>query len=173
MACSSPRLIVWHGDRGSVESAQHSFWSGMSALARQRGTDLMPLDYVNKMVAGDLAAMRLPKVLLRNGDRNDISRVEVDRNHVRQLIDADLHCGGGLFYETSIESLDDLLPILDRRIQTVAYAGYAVSELREFVSSRSLRGIDRIVPFGQALEFSAFWDGFDLFRVFLRQVTVI
>lgn len=172
MACSSPRLIAWQGAADAVESAQRSFWSGLSALVRQRGTDLMPVDYVNKMVAGHLAALRLPPVVLRKGERNDISRIEVDRHHARQLIDADLHCGAGLFYETSIGSLDDLLPILDRRIQTVAYAGYDASALRDFVSSRSLPGIDRIVPFGQALEFSSFWDGFDLFRVFLRQVTV-
>lgn len=173
MACSSPRLVVWHGDRRSVESAQQDFWSRMSALLRQRETDLMPVDYVNKMVASDMAALRLPTAVIHDGEHNDISRVEVDRHYVKRLIDADLHCGAGLFYETSIDALDDLLPILDRRIQTVTYAGYDDAvELRNFVASRTLRGIDRVVPFGQALEFSPLWDGFDLFRVFLRQVTV-
>ncbi|MEN3293223.1 MAG: hypothetical protein V7642_2476, partial [Burkholderiales bacterium] len=32
MACSSPRLVVWHGDESSVKSAQRSFWSSLSAL---------------------------------------------------------------------------------------------------------------------------------------------
>jgi hypothetical protein len=173
MACSSPRLVVWHGDRKSVESAQNGFWSGLSALVRERGTDFAPVDYVNKVVAGDLSALRVPTVVLRNGEQNDVARIEVDRKHLRKLINLDLHCGAGLFYETSIDALDDLLPVLERRIQTVAYAGYDdPAPLRDFVSTHILHGIDRIVPFGQALEFSSVWDGFDLLRVFLRQVTV-
>jgi hypothetical protein len=173
MACSSPRLVVWHGDRRAVESAQSGFWSGLSALAKERGTAFAPVDYVNKVVAGDLSALRVPTVVLRNGEQNDIARIEVDRTHLRQLIDLDLHCGAGLFYETSVDTLDELLPVLERRIQTVAYAGYDdPGQLRDFVSNHILRGIDRIVPFGQSLEFSSVWDGFDLLRVFLRQVTV-
>jgi hypothetical protein len=173
MACSSPRLLVWHGDRKSVEAAQSSFWSGMSRLLKKRNTDLMPVDYVNKLVAMDLIALTLSETSIRHSEHSDISRVEIKRNHVKELIDADLHCGAGLFYETSIDTLDQLSPFLDRRIQTVTYAGYLDgSEMRDYISSHTLRGIDRVVPFGQALEFSPFWDGFDLFRVFLRQITV-
>jgi hypothetical protein len=172
MACSSPRLLIWHGAREAKKSAQDSFWSGMTDLVRERKTDLMPIDYVNKIVAADLIALKLHGATIHNSKQSDICRVEVERDDVMQLIDLDLHCGAGLFYETAIDTLDSLLPILDRRIQTVAYAGYDGSELRDFVSSHTLRGIDRIVPFGQALEFTPIWDGFDLFRVFLRQVTV-
>jgi hypothetical protein len=34
------------------------------------------------------------------------------------------------------------------------------------------RGVDRIVPFGSALTFSAIWDGYDLLAEFSRLVTV-
>jgi len=173
MACSSPRMIVWHGRKEDVKAAQERFWPAFSALTARHGTDLAPMHYVDKRVAEDLVAQSLPDVAIHKSSRNDISRIQLSRSGIRHIIDADLHCGGGLFYETSIETLDDLLPMLGRRIQTVIYAGYPNdAELREFVGTRVLAGIDRIVPFGRALEFSPIWDGFDLFRVFLRQVDV-
>lgn len=44
--------------------------------------------------------------------------------------------------------------------------------MRDFVLEAPLVGIDRIVPFGQALNFATVWDGFDLTRVFLREITI-
>jgi hypothetical protein len=173
MACSSPRLMVWHGDEESVQFARDSFWSGLSAVVRKRATNLTPVDYVNKLVAVDRIALRLPSAIVPKSSVSDILRIEVELPYVKQLIDSNLHCGSGLFYETSIDTLENLLPILNRRIQTVAYAGYGDGlALREFIATCTLRGIDRIVPFGRALEFSPIWDGYDLFRVFLRQVTL-
>ena len=174
MACSSPRMIVWHGDKEAITTAQESFWHGVSKLLKQRETNILPVDFVNKLVAADLIAIRLPTAVIHGSEHNDICRVEIRHDYAKQLIDAELHCGAGLFFETSIGALDDLLPMLDRRIQTVSYAGYPDgAELREFAGCHVLRGVDRIVPFGKALEFSSIWDGFDLFRIFLRQVSIV
>jgi hypothetical protein len=172
MACSSPRLLAWHGHASAVAVAQENFWNGLSALVRTRSTRLQPIDYVNKRTAADLIALRLP-ASIRDDGQNDICRIALPIEAMRKLIDTDLHCGAGLFYETSIDSLDSLDSLLDRRIQTVTYAGYGDgAELREHVATRILAGIDRIVPFGCALDFAPVWDGFDLFRLFMRQVTV-
>ena len=43
-------------------------------------------------------------------------------------------------------------------------------ELREFIGSLNGRGIDRIVPIGQALSFDVIWDGFDFFESFSKLV---
>jgi hypothetical protein len=57
-------------------------------------------------------------------------------------------------------------------VQTVSYAGFRKEELRQFVVSSPLCGIDRIVPFGHALDFSPVWDGFDMLRTFMREITL-
>ena len=172
MACSSPRLVIWHGSTAAVALAQQSFWEGLAALARMRDTQLTPIDYVNKRTAADLIALQFP-VTIRESGPNAICRIGMPVESLRQLIETELHCGAGLFYETSVDTLDALEPVLDRRIQTLAYAGYGDgAELRDYVSGRTLAGIDRIVPFGSALNFAPVWDGFDLFRTFMRQVTV-
>jgi hypothetical protein len=61
---------------------------------------------------------------------------------------------------------------LSRTIQTISYSGWSKEEVRAFVSEKPLEGVDRIVPFGQALSFATVWDGFDLSRVFMREISV-
>ena len=46
------------------------------------------------------------------------------------------------------------------------------ADARELAVAVNGRGIDRIVPIGQALQFSRHWDGYDLFAEFTRQVTI-
>ena len=170
MACSSPRLVVWHGAPEAVQAAQDDFWPGLRQEARRRGSQLQALDYVNKLLVMDRIAMRLPVRLATSG-HNDVCRVETGVEQLKALIDSGLHCGAGLFYESRAEHLDALVPALDRRIQTLTHAGYAdASVLRDFVVRHGVAGVDRIVPFGRALEFSPVWDGHDLFRVFTRQL---
>ena len=44
--------------------------------------------------------------------------------------------------------------------------------LKKFVIKNNLSGIDRIVPIGQALDISFFWDGYDLNRILSRVVDI-
>jgi hypothetical protein len=63
-------------------------------------------------------------------------------------------------------------PIVVRKDQTVSQFGFSRDELIELAAELSGRGVDRIVPFGSALTFSAIWDGYDLLAEFSRLVTV-
>jgi hypothetical protein len=49
-------------------------------------------------------------------------------------------------------------------------SGFAGDELARFVRAVNGRGIDRIVPFGEALTFGRFWDGYDLLQELTRRV---
>jgi hypothetical protein len=173
MACSSPRLIVWLGEETSVTNAKPHFWNLVSEVIARKTSDLMAVDFVNKRVASDLIAIRFPNCSIEKSTHNNVVRIHLPINEVKPLIAADLHCGSGLFYETHIETLEQLKPILSRKIQTVAYTGFENSNpLTDWLRTSQLAGIDRIVPFGKALEFSPIWDGYDLLRVFLRQIFV-
>ena len=60
----------------------------------------------------------------------------------------------------------------NRIAQTVSHFGFTKDELTGFASALGGRGVDRIVPFGSALAFSAIWDGYDLLAEFSRLVNV-
>jgi hypothetical protein len=54
----------------------------------------------------------------------------------------------------------------------VTYYGADKNALRDFVIKNSLRGIDRIVPVGSALDIGVVWDGYDIVRALSRVVEV-
>jgi hypothetical protein len=56
--------------------------------------------------------------------------------------------------------------------QTVTHFGFTSAELREFAVAAGTAGLDRIVPAGEALDFSPDWDGYNLLRDFIRAVVV-
>ncbi len=102
------------------------------------------------------------------GTSNDLVRIWLDTPALHEQH----HCGAGLFFESALPNIDALRPLLNRTVQTVSYAGFTKEELRSFVAAAPIAGIDRIVPFGHALDFGPVWDGFDLFRVFMREISV-
>ena len=61
---------------------------------------------------------------------------------------------------------------MNSRYQTLTYFGLDKSFLREFVIKNNLKGIDRIVPIGQALDISFFWDGYDLNKILTRMIDI-
>jgi hypothetical protein len=167
MACSSPRLLLWIGQVEKARKAGLEFWPRLEACIARRHTRFEDSDYVNKLVASNLLAIEADIQVLRTAT-NNLTRIWLDV----PALNAGHHCGAGLFFETALASLDDLLPLLNRSVQTVSYAAFTKDELRSFASKSSLSGIDRMVPFGRALDFSNVWDGFDLFRTFTREISI-
>jgi hypothetical protein len=66
----------------------------------------------------------------------------------------------------------DLAEHVTVRDQTLVHAGFENDELRALAENVNGRGLDRLVPIGQALAFDRVWDGIDLFEAFTRRVTV-
>lgn len=168
MACSSPRLVIWIGSREQSQAAAADFWPRLEAILAIRHERFGDLDYVNKAIAQDAMSIEFD-VRIAVGVSNDLVRVWLDEPAFHEQH----HCGAGLFFESSMLNLEALRPLLSRTIQTVSYAGLTKEELRSFVAAKPIAGIDRIVPFGQALDFGPVWDGFDLFQIFMREITIM
>ena len=54
----------------------------------------------------------------------------------------------------------------------MTYFGLKKDELISFVENEKLRGIDRIVPIGSALDMDLIWDGYDLPLALSRVVDI-
>jgi hypothetical protein len=165
MACSSPRLVLWLGNLGQAGAAAADFWQRVERLLVCRHERFNDLDYINKLVAADALAIDTT-VRCHAGISNDLTRLWLDE----PALHFHRHCGAGLFFEAAIADLAEIRPLLDRTVQTVSYAGFKAEELRQFVESGPLSGIDRMVPFGHALDFSPVWDGIDMMRTFMREI---
>ncbi len=78
----------------------------------------------------------------------------------------------GLFYEYSASSLEQLAPAVGTKFQTLTYFGFDKEHLAAFIAQNRLRGIDRIVPIGRALDISVIWDGYDIVRSLSRVIDI-
>lgn len=165
-ACSSPRLVLWLGAADEVPAARAALWPLVEQAAARFAHGLGAADALNKRVAADLLALQAD-VHIEPGP-SLVQRVWLDEPAVH----AGLHCGGGLFHEARIGQLAELLPLLDRRVQTLSQHGVGRDEWLALARQGLPRGIDRIVPVGQALDFSPVWDGVDLWRAFTREIDI-
>lgn len=162
-ACSSEQLIFWQNDS---EEARNKFWKAICAFA-QKKYDLQAALSVDKYT-------RMFEDIL---DGRPIDKVERDTNLLYRMKLSNLEGNitelrgkGGYFYEYTLNSLDDIVPFVTERFQTVTYFGVDPEEIRRFVVDNRLRGIDRIVPIGKAMDIGIIWDGFDLVRMLSRYI---
>lgn len=169
MACSSPRVVLWCGTEPQVDAARVEFWSYVEGCIQREALRFDASAYVRKLLATDTIALKSEQVVVEPSSNNVLTRLW------QQQPDWPLehHCGHGLILESRISELNSLRNLLNRKIQTVSYFGIEKLELLQFLRSSPVAGIDRVVPFGQALDFSPVWDGYDLFRSFTREITVI
>lgn len=164
-ACGSPHLVIWKNHKRLPE-AQTRFWRAFHALVKERYS-LQPVLAVDKLTAFCRQAVGMP-----------VSRVEMPDNYVVRVklhrlpenIDT-FRCAGGYFSEYAADSLDEIVPIINRRYQTLAYYGFKGEELAEAVVRNRLAGIDRIVPVGQTTAFSLVWDGYNLAEALSRRIS--
>ena len=169
-ACSSPRGLVWVGE--NIDSAEKErFWQLVLEVLRRESFDFSDINFVDKRIASDIAATQFPVRVPFKGD-NRLVTIVISPDEFRKGIESDSHCGHGLFFETNLASLMDLPDLLSRKTQTVSYFGFEQGELSHLLEVSELGGIDRIVPFGRALDFSHVWDGINLLDVFLRRTTL-
>lgn len=166
MACSSPRLVVWCGTDSEARTASTDFFGRVAESGERRHYSLPPAVSMQKLVFTCSAIINSPVEECQRYKNLTVitlaSLADFSRNHP----------GGGLFFETRMESLLDLASHVTRKDQTLTWFGFTAAELHSLVRRLNGRAIDRIVPIGQALQFHRFWDGYDLLQEFCRCIYV-
>ncbi|WP_158888533.1 acyl-CoA reductase [Amycolatopsis anabasis] len=171
-ACSSPRAIFWVGDPESATAAGEEFQTLLAGVLAEKQHVTEPAMAVQKRVSAYGAAVDglITRISFAGAgaDTNGVATLQLAEPAAlpREWL------GAGTFGHGSVLTLDELVPVVVRKDQTVSQFGFTREELVEFASKLAGRGVDRIVPFGSALTFSAIWDGYDLLTEFSRLVTV-
>lgn len=162
-ACSSPRFVIWTGN--SVPEARERFWEALAELV-DRDYDMQPLQAVDKYTAVCAAGMSMDGIkLISSGNR--IVRAVLERLTPDVM---KFKTGGGLFFEYTASSLEEIVPILTKQCQTLSLLGISVKDVKELVFRNGVRGCDRIVPLGQTMGLEFIWDGFRMIETMTRYV---
>lgn len=163
LACSSPRVVVWTGSSEAIAEASARFWPVFERVAVRPAP---AIGMLIKTAAFALASDTRTTSVSQDGTA-PFARVTMTDLDASVL---DIHCGGGLILELHRASLADIGPLLSRRTQTLAVAGYTPADVDTLLRTLREPVLHRIVPIGQALDFQPVWDGQDLFHAFTREV---
>lgn len=162
-ACSSQQIIFW---RNGSDYAKKIFWNAIYKCASNK-YELQASIVMDKytQIFEDILEEKPIKSI--NIDTNLLHRVELSRleNDITEL-----RGKGGYFYEYEIKSIYEIAPFVTEKFQTVTYFGVEPETIRRLVIDNHLKGIDRIVPIGKAMDIGIMWDGFDLARVLSRLI---
>ncbi len=170
-ACTSPMLLVWLGEEETVQRAEELFWETAFPWIKKK-YELQAVQAVKKLQAMYRMAAVPGAVLVKNKNFSDnrIVRVKVPELFSGLM---DYRENSGFFIEYGTTELEDILPVLTERCQTVSFLGNSLKEeLAELVKKNCPSGVDRIVPMGKTMDFSLIWDGYDLIREMSREVGI-
>lgn len=167
-ACSSPQMIFWqNGSKDAVER----FWDAVINEANKRYLlqGMTAVDKYTHLCEDSIEHDEISHISRQCG--NLLYRAEIlslPKSSVTEL-----RGKGGYFYEYSLKSLDELIPLITQKYQTITYFGPDPEKLRDFVIKNRLSGIDRIVPVGAAMDIGVIWDGYDIVTMLSRVVHAV
>ena len=165
-ACTSPRIVVWLGNRRA--EAKERFWTRLHELVRSK-YEFQAVQGVDKLVKSSLLAAAFEGVQVQPHADNLIVRTSA-ASLTRELLE---YTGNsGYFLEYDCEDILELRDICgDQRCQTVAYLGRP--EMLTPLVRSGIKGIDRVVPVGKTMEFDLIWDGYNLYERLTRTIQIV
>ena len=166
MACSSPQVVFWIGTQEIADAAARAFEQALDGeVTRRRFQPTVASAVHRRTFAFGMAATADVRVVL---DHPGFVGV-----HVRDRAALDKEtCGGGLLRHVAVAGLEDVLPFVDEGDQTLTHWGLEREALHRLARNAGARGLDRLVPIGEALAFDVVWDGYHLIDDMLRRVRV-
>jgi hypothetical protein len=168
LGCASPRLCLWIGDRAQVQSARTRLWPAVAKVVAERGYRPEVSARLGRELFIHRAVLDGP-VIARADYGPAFAVLRVDRlDGLRRD-----HPGMGLLFEAIAPSMASIDRFVERKDQTLTHFGLSRQELLGLAERLGGRGIDRIVPAGQALHLARFWDGYDLGAEFVRNIHVV
>ena len=166
-ACSSPHIVFWYGNK-NIEKTIEKFWLELTKKTKQ--------DYVLPEIAVIDKYTKLCKDFALNEDiakyRNYSDSLQTIRLKKLKNGLENLRGKWGYFYEYELNDLSILKKIINKKFQTLTYFGFSKNMLEKFIKDNNIQGIDRIVPFGQALNMDLNWDGYDIISSLSRSVII-
>ena len=170
-ACSTPHFIFWKSvDKEIVVKAQKIFWDNVYEESKK-------YDLEDSKVSDKYTDLCLNLASDVNGviKKYDIVKVTRYENQLyvlrlKNVPDSIERLRGrfGMFFECQISELEEIKECISEKVQTVAVAGIDKNLVHEFVINNSLRGIDRVVSFGDTLNIGLIWDGYNLITEMCR-----
>lgn len=163
-ACSSPRFIFWlEKDAPTFFLAQQRWWQALTVEIQKY--DLAAIKVSKKYAEAWTFAMHTPEIQTFTYASN---RLYVYTLSALPEDLTSLSGSFGQFFQYPIKKLEDIIPYMTNKIQTVTTLNLDNQMLRTQLIQAGITGVDRIVPVGQAMDMDIIWDGRNLLDTLTR-----
>lgn len=169
-ACTSPRVVVWYGEK--KEDAKERFWKALYGLAKEK-YHMQAVTSVDKLVTICKAASvdeteNVGKIQVMPQEDYLLVRLKVDKLTPELMR---YRGNSGCFYEYDATDLLSLREFCnDTHCQTLGYIGNR--EAWKPLLMSGLKGVDRVVTIGHTMDFDLVWDGYHLINSMTRVIAV-
>jgi len=144
------------------------FWSKVFDFAKENYENTESLSYEKKILVYQ-NLMKLKKIKKIKNFENILNVISL--KDIELPID-EYRGKMGFFYEYDIKNLKDILKKINHKCQTITYFGVKKKNFQTFIEELDNKGIDRIVPVGQALNIDLVWDGFEINKILRRKINL-
>jgi len=156
-ACSSPHIIFWEGDK--KKEAKNKFWAELFNTVK------LKYDIQHAGVFYKYNRLISDKLVLKNFESyrkygQYIHCIQL-KNNMELKVD-NLIAKWGYFYQMDVKNISEIFKYTNIYTQTLSYFGYTKNVFLKTIKQTNFRGVDRIVPIGQALDIGLLWDGYDI-----------
>ena len=168
-ACSSPHVIFWQGK--NIKLAQNIFWSNLESFVK-KNYKYTPEIFSKKYQIYNQYLFDFKNCQSELADKQIIFRIDLTKVKKKNISLDNFRGFSGLFFENKLSNLNGLKNIVNEKVQTITYFGYKKNFLDKFIKNTNIKGIDRIVPVGKALNLDFQWDGYNIIDRLTRIIDI-
>ena len=165
-ACSSSHIIIWY--RTKKEFIE-KYWDQQYILSKNKfnlNNEITIKKYLNQ--CENLINYKNIKFKKNYNNYLYVSNLKNINNKVEKIRGI-----YGTFYQIKKNNFLFLKKIISNKYQTITYSGVSKKIFSENIIKQNLKGIDRIVPVGKALDIDIIWDGYDLVHYLTRVINIV
>ena len=165
-ACSSPHLIIWY--KCGSNKNKILFWNALLNIVKK-----------NYLMKDGFYIKKYDKILQSFVKEQNFNYYKSFENLINVVglkkVDHDIHTrkgNFGLFFEYDLDNLSEISSFVTEKYQTLLYFGFKKKDLHKLIFDNDLKGIDRVVQFGNSLNIDLIWDGYDIIDNLTRIIEI-
>ncbi|HJB07691.1 MAG TPA: hypothetical protein H9716_07475 [Candidatus Enterocloster faecavium] len=165
--CSCPKLVCWLGEGEGREEMVRGFWDAVA----QEASAYQLTEYKASRKYACLWRQLIDgggRTVMTWGNRLYVTMLSgaMEPERLEEKMAAQRF---GSFLQCFLDRMEELVPFLSDRIQTVDVLGVKEEEIWNLAADYGLRGVCRVVPVGQALWMDMNWDGKEIWHMLSRK----
>lgn len=168
-ACTSPRIVLWQGNKNNNDKAKFIFWNLLKDIVLKK----YKCEYsssVEKYKNFCLDAVKSENFKKFKNFQNLIYVVElknISKDTYRTFKNF------GYFYEFDLTNFNSIQKLFSSKTQTLSYYGYTKKFLNNFIKKNKINKIDRITKIGDTMKMNFVWDGYNIYNDLTKEIEII